>query len=225
MLRGVLARYRNALVIVAASLLTGAVTWNLLAPVPAPNLAQSKHAGQVLTLTQSWARGDVIALVRHGERCDRSSTPCLGLPDGITVHGEEVVQGLGANFRQLGLKIVDIYSSELTRARLTADAMFIRPVPAQDWLFNCRGTMLRDALKHKVPGRNLVLVTHSECMDALEADMHVPTDTTFGYGASLFIQDDGAHGPQMLGYIETKDWSNIVPVVTPVLHGVEASQF
>ena len=225
MLRGVLARYRNALVIVAASLLTGAVTWNLLAPVPAPNLAQSKHAGQVLTLTQSWASGEVIALVRHGERCDRSSTPCLGLPDGITVHGEEVVQGLGANFRQLGLKNVDIYSSELTRARQTADAMFIRPVPAQDWLFNCRGTMLRDALKHKVPGRNLVLVTHSECMDALEADMHVPTDTTFGYGASLFIQDDGTHDPQMLGYVETNDWSAILPEAAPEHHVFEASQF
>ena len=45
MLRSVLARYRNALVIVAASLLTGAVTLHLLSPVPAPNLAQSKNAG------------------------------------------------------------------------------------------------------------------------------------------------------------------------------------
>jgi len=103
MLRSVLARYRNALVIVAASLLTGAVTLHLLSPVPAPNLAQSKNAGQVLALTQSWAKGDVIALVRHGERCDRTTTPCLGLADGITVHGEVVVQELGANFRQLGL--------------------------------------------------------------------------------------------------------------------------
>ena len=86
--------------------------------------------------------------------------------------------------------------------------------------------MLRDVLKHKVPGRNLVLVTHSECMDDLEAGMNVPTDTTFGYGASLFIKADGTSAqPQMLGYIETKDWGSIVPhTALPVSHGFEASR-
>ena len=75
--------------------------------------------------------------------------------------------------------------------------------------------MLRDALKNKVPGRNLILVTHSECMDELESEMHVPTDTSFAYGTSLFIKAEGLNNrPQMLGYIEPKDWANIVPVMT-----------
>ena len=105
--------------------------------------------------------------------------------------------------------------------------MFARPVEAQDWLFNCRGSMLRDALKHKVAGHNLILVSHSECMDQLLMDMNLSTSTTFGYGASLFIKTDGANeDPQMLGYIEPKDWKSIVPVVsTSSRHGFEASQF
>ncbi|MEB0207391.1 histidine phosphatase family protein [Pseudomonas sp. CCC3.1] len=226
MLRKALARYRNALVVIGVSVLTVFITVQLLSPSPAPNLAKLNNASRVLTLNQSWAHGDVIALVRHVERCDRTNAACLGPQDGVTVLGETVAQGLGNEFRQLGLKDVDIYSSDLTRARQTAEAMFARTVEAHSWIFNCRGTMLRDVLKHKVPGRNLVLVTHSECMDDLEAGMNVPTDTTFGYGASLFIKADGTSAqPQMLGYIETKDWGSIVPhTALPVSHGFEASR-
>ena len=226
MLRKALARYRNTLVVLGVSVLTIFITVQLLSPSPAPNLAKLSNASNVLSLNQSWANGDVIALVRHVERCDRTNAACLGPQDGVTVEGEAVAQGLGDAFRQLGLKDVDIYSSDLTRTRQTAEAMFSHRVEAHDWIFNCRGTMLRDALKHKVPGRNLVLVTHSECMDDLEAGMHVPTDTPFGYGASLFIKADGTHAqPQMLGYIETKDWASIVPhKALPPAHGFEASR-
>ena len=227
LLRSGLERYRNALVVIVASVMVIALTLMLLAPASAPNLAQPSHADQVMQLTDSWAKGDVIALVRHGERCDRSTTQCLGPADGVTVRGEAAVKALGADFNQLGLKNADIYSSLLTRARQTASAMFVRPVEAQDWLFNCRGTMLRDALKHKVPGQNLILVSHSECMDELLMEMHLSTSTTFGYGSTLFIKASGANvEPQMLGYIEPKDWASIVPVVAASSrHGYEASQF
>ena len=227
LLRSGLERYRNALVVIVASVMAIALTLTLLAPASAPNLARPSHADQVMLLTESWAKGDVIALVRHGERCDRSTTQCLGPADGVTVRGEAAVKVLGADFDQLGLQNAEIYSSMLTRARQTASAMFVRPVEAQDWLFNCRGTMLRDALKHKVAGQNLILVSHSECMDQLLLDMHLSTSTTFGYGSTLFIRASDAHGePQMLGYIEPKDWASIVPVMTASSrHGFEASQF
>ena len=227
LLRRGLVRYKKALVVIVAIALAVALTLTLLAPAAPPDLAQPSHADHVLSLTDSWAKGDVIAVVRHGERCDRSSAQCLGPMDGVTVRGEAVVQALGADFKQLGLGSTDIYSSLLTRARQTADAMFTRPVEAQDWLFNCRGSMLRDALKHKVAGHNLILVSHSECMDQLLLDMQLSTSTTFGYGASLFIKTDSVNGnPQMLGFIEPKDWKSIVPVVTTSnRHGYEASQF
>lgn len=67
----------------------------LLAPASAPNLARPSHADQVMLLTESWAKGDVIALVRHGERCDRSTTQCLGPADGVTVRGEGCRKGAG----------------------------------------------------------------------------------------------------------------------------------
>ena len=211
MLRSWVGRYRNACVVIGAGVLATALTLHLMAPGAAPNLAEPENARRVEALAQRWAQGDVVALVRHVERCDRSTTPCLGPADGVTVRGEAVAQGLGEDFRQLGLNNADVFSSLLTRARQTADAMFVRPVEAQDWLFNCRGTMLRDVLEHKVPGRNLVLVTHSECMDQLETDMQVPTDTPVAFGSTMFVSvaHAGAH-PQMLGYIEPADWGRIL---------------
>ena len=226
-LRSGLIRHRNTLVVVAASVLTVMLTLHLLAPVAVPNLAQPVNATRALDLAQSWAKGDVIALVRHAERCDRSSKPCLGPLDGITERAVRTAQVVGADFKQLGLNKVDIYSSQMTRTRQTANAMFTRPVAAQDWLFDCRGSILHDALKHKVAGRNLVLITHSECMDALVSDLHAATNTSFGYATALFINADGAQGgPQMLGYIEPEHWSKVIPLAgTPSPYAIEASQF
>ncbi|WP_169965446.1 MULTISPECIES: histidine phosphatase family protein [unclassified Pseudomonas] len=226
-LRSAFARYRNVVVVLAASVLALALTVQLLAPASAPNLAQTRHFDRVQALTRSWAQGDVIALVRHVERCDRSIAPCLGPVDGVTVRATDTARQLGADFLKMGLQNVDIYSSPLTRTRQTAGLMFERPVQAQDWLFNCRGTLLSDALKHKVPGRNLVLVTHSECMDQLEQSLHVATDTAFGYGASLFIDVPSPDAqPTMLGYIETADWDRVLPMVVAGLHrGLETSNF
>lgn len=45
---------------------------------------------------------------------------------------------------------------------------FDKASTSQDWLYNCRQTILADVLKPKVDQRNLILVTHSECIDQLE---------------------------------------------------------
>jgi len=61
----------------------------------------------------------------------------------------------------------------------------------------------------------------------LEQSLHVATDTTFGYGASLFIEVGAANAPpKMLGYIETGDWERILPRVVAGLHrSLETSSF
>jgi phosphohistidine phosphatase SixA len=154
-----------------------------------------------------WLKGDMIVLVRHAERCDRVDTPCLGPADGITEHGKSVAQQVGLEFQKLGMERTDIYSSPVTRAAQTSLAMFNYASTDQAWLSNCRKHMLNDALSHKVKGRNLVLVTHSECFSALEKSMDLAESRTRDYGTSLFlsVSNDGMP-PKAVGFIDADDW-------------------
>lgn len=201
------ARYRNTAVIVASALLVIPLTVWLLRPAPVPDLAHGNVAG-ARALVSEWAKGDVIVLVRHVERCDHSKAACLTGNDGITDRSRSVAVSIGAQFEQLGLDSADIYNSPMTRTAQTARYMFNKVSANDDWLVSCRGTMLRDALAHKVPGRNLVLVTHSECMSQIEKDLKLPS-SNLGYGASLFVSAGALQAPRMLGFIEASDWRSV----------------
>lgn len=201
------ARYRNAAVVVASALLVIPLTMWLLQPAAVPDLAHGNVAG-ARALAANWAKGDVIVLVRHVERCDHSSAACLSGNDGITDRSRGVAVGVGAQFERLGLNRADIYNSPVIRTAQTAGYMFNKVGVGEDWLIHCKGTMLRDALAHKVAGRNLILVTHSECMSQLEKDLKLPA-STLGYGASLFISAETPQAPRMLGFIEASDWRSV----------------
>jgi phosphohistidine phosphatase SixA len=192
-----------------AALFVIALAVFLLRPAAVPDLAQGNASG-LAQLKADWAKGDMIVLVRHAERCDHSSAACLGAADGITERARGVAAAIGAQFERLGLDKADIYNSPLTRAAQTSTYMFNKVSLGQDWLFECKGRMLADALSHKVAGRNLILVTHSECMAELQKEMKFST-STLGYGGSLFISTAGIAGkPRMLGFIEASDWHSVV---------------
>lgn len=204
------AKYRNAGVVLLAALLVIPLTLLLLKPGAIVDLAHSADGRQALAT--GWAKGDMIVLVRHVERCDHSKAVCLDGADGITERAQDVAVGLGRQFQALGLNKADIYSSPVTRAAQTSIFMFGRASSGQDWLFNCRGTLLRDALQHKVAGRNLILVTHSECMASLEHSLKLP-NPTLGYGASLFITAGAPSvSPRVLGFVEASDWRRVLPL-------------
>jgi phosphohistidine phosphatase SixA len=201
------ARHRNALVVLGATLLAIPLTVLLLRPAAVPDLAHGNVEG-ARALLAGWAQGDMIVLVRHVERCDHSSAPCLSGNDGITERSRSVAVAVGAQFEQLGLGKADIYNSPMLRTAQTSGYMFNKVSVGDEWLINCKGTMLRDALAHKVAGRNLVLVTHSECMAQLQKDLKLPT-STLGYGASLFVTAQALQAPRILGFIEASDWHSV----------------
>ncbi|MGE8188235.1 histidine phosphatase family protein [Pseudomonas sp. NPDC086278] len=201
------ARYRNTAVVLASALLVIPLTVWLLRPAAAPDLAHGNVAG-AQALLSGWAKGEMIVLVRHVERCDHSKAACLSGNDGITARSRSVAVNVGAHFEQLGLDNTDIYNSPMIRTAQTAGYMFNKVGVGEDWLISCKGTMLRDALAHKVAGRNLILVTHSECMAQLEKDLKLRT-SSLGYGASLFISAERPQAPQVLGFIEAPDWRSV----------------
>lgn len=191
--------------LLSAGLLTCTVlalaAWRFL-PAPALEEAPSSTA-----FSHNWARGGVILLVRHMERCDRSSAPCLGAADGITARAGDLAKTLGDTIARYGLATTDIYSSPLTRTAQTADLMFDHTVTRQDWLYSCKDDdMLGLIRQHKAAHRNLVLVTHSECFDRLKENLDQAEGETPEYGEALVLFDNGAHGPHVAGEIEPHDW-------------------
>lgn len=157
-------------------------------------------------LSVRWQHGDVIALVRHLERCDRSDAPCLaGDDNGITARSVRDGEALGADFSALGLDHTDVFNSPLPRTAQTAQVLFGETAD-RAWLRACKTSLKEHALAHKKPGRNLILVTHSGCLEGFQDAMGFDEETP-EYGESIFVRADQLTGKlELLGYLEPQDW-------------------
>lgn len=162
------------------------------------------------TLYDRWVRGDVVVMVRHAERCDRSGNPCLGSADGITVKGSQSAHAVGAGLQQMGLENARIIASPLTRTRQTADSILGRVAPTQSWVSDCNSGFKDAVLAHKQLARNLVLITHSGCIDQFERKMGVRAgDRSSEYTEAVFVKVDGKHAPSIIGSMDAAQWKNM----------------
>ncbi|WP_248920028.1 histidine phosphatase family protein [Pseudomonas entomophila] len=157
-----------------------------------------------------WAAGSVIVLVRHAERCDRSHAACLNDPTGITVAGSQAAEGVGAGLRQLGLGSADLLASPEVRTQQTADFMFAKPIATQQWLAQCDRDFGQAAFAHKRAGHNLVLVTHSGCIDQLERALGVAGGERSSSYASALLVTLGSNGKaRILGQMNAPQWRKL----------------
>lgn len=159
----------------------------------------------ISTLRAHWAVGGIVALVRHMERCDRSTAPCLDGADGITARGKEAAAVEGAIFEQLGVQNSEVFTSPTTRTRQTARYMFSQTVAEQQWLGNCDELMFGEISQHKTQGRNLILVTHSTCIEKIQKEIGVRPPRKPAYGSITFISLDGkTNTPTAAEYMEVE---------------------
>jgi phosphohistidine phosphatase SixA len=159
---------------------------------------------------QRWQAGEVVVLVRHAERCDRSSNPCLGPADGITKIGSESAQTVGQAFVRLGMTQADVLTSPVTRTAQTSHYMFGKEVMAQNWLAECGKTMRNDVVAHKRAQHNLVLITHSGCISDFEAQTGFEHAATSEYTGSLFVRIAANGEPEILGILNAEDWQSLL---------------
>jgi phosphohistidine phosphatase SixA len=193
-----------ACVIAMAILVSGFVGW----PRSPTDL---DHAGRSTTAEwiQAWRAGEVVALVRHTERCDRSSNTCLGPADGITEVGSSAAQEVGQGFVRLGMQQAAVLSSPLTRTAQTAQYMFGHDALAEDWLATCGPTLRDEIIARKVAQQNLVLVTHSGCISDFEKQSGFPHAIAAEYGSSLLVRIDKRKQLTVLGIINTPFWQTL----------------
>ena len=189
----------GALLLVSA-LIAGFVVW----PRSPANLVRSG----VLTgeLYSRWKAGELVVLVRHGERCDRSGNACLGPADGITVVGQKASLDVGSAFRSMGMEHTLVLTSPLSRTVQTAASMFGQVAGRQDWLATCNGDISKEIKSQKQPGQNLILVTHSNCIGTLEMQMGFPYAEDADYASSLFASIGRNGKLKVLGKVNAQDW-------------------
>ena len=81
----------------------------------------------------------------------------------------------------------------------------------QDWLAECDRSFARNAFSHKQPGHNLVLVTHSGCIDRVERQLKVPGgERSSEYASALFVSMGSNGKPRILGQMNAEYWQNLL---------------
>ncbi|WP_258306554.1 histidine phosphatase family protein [Pseudomonas prosekii] len=186
------------------------LSW-LWTATPVADLSNGSNLSES-NLYMDWARGNVVVMVRHAERCDRSTNPCLGSADGITVSGSRSASAVGNGLRRLGLDKAQMIASPLTRTRQTADFILGRSVQTQSWVGDCASSFNDAVSEHKQPAENLVLITHSGCIDQFERKMGVRAgERSADYTQALFVKMDGQKAPSIIGSLSAAQWKNIIP--------------
>lgn len=161
-------------------------------------------------LLQDWNAGESIVLIRHAERCDRSSNPCLGPADGITRAGSEAAKGVGQGMMRMGMDQADVFSSPVTRTVQTTQSMFEKDPQTLEWLATCGSTFDNDMIARKHTGRNLVLVTHSGCIADLEKQLGFAHTATSEYGSALFLHLNKEGKLSVTGIVNANDWTALL---------------
>jgi len=196
---------RLSLLAMAGVLLAGFVLWPR-SPLNLTSAADLRSSG----ILEQWQAGNVVVLVRHVERCDRSSNPCLGPADGITRVGSQMATRLGADFKALGMSRTEVLSSPITRTAQTSAYMFEHPTATQEWLASCGKTLRDDVVAHKSPQHNLLLVTHSGCISDFESQTGFKHALASAYGSALFVSVGNAGQVKVLGVINEENWQSLL---------------
>lgn len=172
---------------------------------------RSEHQLNSSGLYAEWAKGDLIVLIRHAERCDRSDNACVGDPAGITVAGSQAATQVGKGIAQLGLQNAEVLSSPEVRTQQTAHFLFGKAIATQDWLGQCDGDFAKAAFTHKEAGYNLFLVTHSGCIDRVERQLNVPGgERSSEYASALFVSMGSNGKARILGQMNAEQWQKLV---------------
>ncbi|WP_426136188.1 histidine phosphatase family protein [Pseudomonas sp. PWP3-1b2] len=192
-------------VVVVGLLLAGFMVW--------PSSPRDLSVGDRLLTSKvlpAWHDGDVIVLVRHEERCDRSPNPCLGPLEGLTVFGNQRAGELGKAFKALGMQSTDVVASPVVRTSQTAHAMFGNTELTSSQQAICGAAIGEELLNRKQAGRNLIFVTHSGCIADFETSLGYPRAHFSEYGSALFVRVLPNGKFETLGIMKSQAWLDVL---------------
>lgn len=159
-----------------------------------------------LGASKDWKNGNVILFIRHEERCDRSSNPCLGPEDGITLLGNQKARETGAMIRSyFKLDNSDIYTSPTTKTVQTSESMLGKSTHLPDREAICGNDIVEKLQRYKTPNRNFIIVTHSACIKDLINSSNYNGLDSVEYGVLLFARISNSNKIHIFGTLNTGD--------------------
>lgn len=151
-------------------------------------------------LSEHWKNGNVILLIRHEERCDRSNNPCLGPNEGITALGGERAKETGIRLKaHFDFDDADIFTSPMIRTVQTSDFMLGKASLLSDREAICGNDIIDKLLEHKNSDRNLIVMTHNTCMKDLIRSSGHRHSWSPEYGSLLFAKTTSKNEIQIVG--------------------------
>ncbi len=162
---------------------------------------------------QAWNDGDLIVVMRHAEKCEEESSNCTaGNNPGLTVDGIVQAKQVGHGLDSLGPGASDTYFSPALRTAMTAHIAVGTDLTEAEWLVkDCRVDLRQKINAHKQNARNLILVTHSSCLN----DLLDPADNPViefdsgrdeNSGISLLFRDNHDQSMETIGCVLPVDW-------------------
>lgn len=157
-------------------------------------------------LSEHWKSGNVILLIRHEERCDRSNIPCLAPDEGITAFGSERAKETGIRLKaHFEFDDAVISTSPMTRTVQTSDFMIGKASLLSDREAICGNDIVDKLLEHKHSGRNLIVMTHNTCMKDLIRSSGHRHSWSPEYGSLLFSKTTSKNEIQIVGTLNSDD--------------------
>ena len=167
----------------------------------------------------SWNKGELLILMRHTEKCSAVENACPPGDEGITETGRTQAKLIGDGLRRLGTMNAEltpeVFYSPALRTKQTARAAFTGDMkPLAALVEGCKSNWLEKIKSFKKPGSNLILVTHSSCLNALsDEDQDRILDFNAGsdrfYGISIFLRQNEIGRIEDLGCMLPSQWQQI----------------
>jgi phosphohistidine phosphatase SixA len=163
-------------------------------------------------IAKDWQKGSLIILVRHTQKCSPPEQGCSPEDPGLTATGINQARQIGAGIKALGPGTADIYYSPTARTQSTARTAFTGDMqPLGLLLDNCADDLMARVSHLKRDAVNLVLVTHSHCLNALRGDyrQRLPefnaSDDAY-YGVALFFNRSAQGATGMVSCAVPENW-------------------
>lgn len=178
----------------------------------AETLACSDHLSDVPEARKAWQNGDLVVLTRHAARCRVDDHNCPDGDIGLTEAGVKESFLISAGIEDLGPANTDVYYSPTLRTTMTAMIAIHQEMSEAEWLVDsCRVNFPDNVRQAKTAGRNLLLITHSTCINSFE-DSTGELLSTFNagndrfYGASLMYLFEPDGKATSIGCILPDNW-------------------